>query len=259
MGEPVYVSIAEAAERIGCTNETVVNLLKRGALRGNDASNMRRTYVDRESLDVFCTAIPDYESQLEEIKALKKVLKDTREELEVGIIQNQFMSWRDSIEINKRFFDAVAGICLAPRDGEILLSAINGCPYSVIAEKFGLPRTRIRQIIEKSLRRLRQVPKYNTLCGLLEHYRELISMKNKELLEGYSDDSSLNYTPIPLEQFTARAQNVIRSIGISTIGDLINNPKNSLMNMRNMGRKTLREIDSFMQTLGPDIYTNWIK
>lgn len=259
MGEPVYVSIAEAAERIGCTNETVVNLLKRGALRGNDASNMRRAYVDRESLDVFCTAIPDYESQLKEIKALKKELKDTREGLEVGIIRNQFMSWRDAIEINKRFFDAVARVCLTPRDSEILIRALYGRSYSEISEEFGLPKARCRQIIEKSLRKLRQAPKYETLCGILEHYRELVSMKNKKNLEDNSDNSSLLYTSIPLEQFSPRAQIVIRAIGLSTIGDLINNPKNSLIRMRNMGRKTLGEIDTFMQTLGPEIYTNWIK
>lgn len=259
MGEPVYVSIAEAAERIGCTNETVVNLLKRGALRGNDPSNMRRTYVDRESLEVFCTAVPDFDAQLKEIKALKKELKETRERTEADIIQTQFQSWRDSYDINKRFFQAMASVCLQPREAMMLYKALRGYSYSELAEEFGMSNARCKQIIEKSLRKLRNVPTYETLCGLLESYKILLAMKNKELLEESSSDNTYKHTPIPLEQFTIRVQSVIRSCEFTSIGDLISYPKRDMMKLRNMGRKSLDEIDSFMQTLGPEIYTNWIK
>ena len=50
--------------------------------------------------------------------------------------------------------------------------------------------------------------------------------------------------------FSVRALNIMRHIGIETVGDLIKTRRIELLKCRNAGRKTLAEIDEFIETNG---------
>lgn len=55
-------------------------------------------------------------------------------------------------------------------------------------------------------------------------------------------DVEIRYTTLPV-----RAKNVLQQLGVDTIGELTNIKRETLLKHRNFGKKTMQEIDNFLE------------
>lgn len=133
-----------------------------------------------------------------------------------------------------------------------------GLGLSVIGDKFGVGKERIRQIINKALRKLRfRRRKWQiiTIGELLDAKKEASDYKLKYLILSEkvkdSEKAIINYeaekrkmyhVPIAELELSVRAYNCLCRKKIVYVDELINLTKEDLMQIRNLGRKSAEEI-----------------
>ena len=84
---------------------------------------------------------------------------------------------------------------------------------------------------------------------LIEQYKE----QNKLLIENNIDNMNVSELNLSI-----RAQNVLKSNSINTVGDILSIPAYEWGSMMNMGRKTSAEIEETLQELGVQFKVKWI-
>jgi len=100
-----------------------------------------------------------------------------------------------------------------------------------IAHETGLVSERVRQIKERALRRCRA------------------SERMKMLFNPIPPPLPLTKTPIKLFDFSVRALNVLRDADIETLEQLLEYKKMDLIKFRNMGKRTMTEIEEMLESL----------
>ena len=130
------------------------------------------------------------------------------------------------------------------------------------------------EVLTCGRRVLHEIRRHNTIFkleadnnALKEHINslivenEMLRSKIKEMgsnaddvLEVEKEKNELLATPvIPIacdHNMTCRSLNCIKAAEIYTVGDLISYSKRDLLRLRNMGKKSLREIIEFVESLG---------
>lgn len=164
------------------------------------------------------------------------------------------------------------------REYEILcMYFFDRCNFEVIAQKTDLTRERVRQIFNKSVRRLRGRIISATRSNLLELERSIIHkdieishlkklLKNDKpniiLDDNYSEHiDSIGEIYVKFlsqslydEDISVRAMNCLKSIDYYTVYDLLinhnsyNNGFKELLRLRNMGKKTANELIPFVKS-----------
>ena len=140
-----------------------------------------------------------------------------------------------------------------------------------ISREWNITRERARQILSKSIRRLKcrkgyfETGKYSTPEALAkEQYEEYAnSLKNKwtyesakEFIRNYEQghqEEIKNEMAIEELDFSVRTYKCLRRTGIKTISDISKKMADDLYKIRNMGRKSLKEIILKMNELGFEI------
>lgn len=167
---------------------------------------------------------------------------------------------------------------LSPREAEyVRLKYEDGLTLDQIGKKDGIGRERVRQIIAKALRRIqnyvRRAPMraeaHETELRIraerenIERYRTALIEEYKRTHE-FTDDMRIEFgdmkvlcgvpsamsTNIDDMGFSDRIRNCLRRAGISTVSDLCSRTKEDMMKVRNLGSKSLKEIESKMSELG---------
>jgi hypothetical protein len=154
---------------------------------------------------------------------------------------------------------------LTERESRLLISVVNGYNICKLGEKEDLTRERTRQVIEKAQRRIvgniRNSKKYEVLkaeVDLLEfEYLDLkqkiknIRLKNADIISDKISFLDINskYKRIILidEDFSVRTINCLKAAEIDNLFELLNFNKNDLMKFRNFGKKSLREIEGYLE------------
>ena len=81
----------------------------------------------------------------------------------------------------------------------------------------------------------------NFVCEILKHMREL----------GVKVGLSLNpETPIEEVEFSVRAYNCLKRAGVNTLGDLTAKSEVEMMKIRNLGKKSLKEVIDKIKDMG---------
>ena len=141
-----------------------------------------------------------------------------------------------------------------------------------IAQEFDVTRERIRQILAKALRRIKFRSKYLELGNLAypetkvkEDYKLYIAqMQNQwtyeSAVEYINNHKPEKYTPSYPEDileldFSVRTYNCLKRSRINTVEELLQKSEEDLMKVRNLGRKSLKEIRLKLEELGY-IYEN---
>jgi DNA-directed RNA polymerase alpha subunit len=137
-----------------------------------------------------------------------------------------------------------------------------------IGERFGLTRARISQIFFKGCRKAKE----------LEHLKATVDRAEKDQLElDYlrkkvkqdadrikALEEKLNIKNNTQEEqerdllmmrlvdynFTVRTLNCLRAADIETVGDLVQVRRSALLKFRNFGRKSMKELDDFLEAIG---------
>lgn len=139
-----------------------------------------------------------------------------------------------------------------------------GMTYDDIAEEFGLTRERIRQIIAKGLRKLRHPARAAILKQGIHLYSESRNYYNSEkarlifeaektkAMYEVSGTRSFDVRDLSINELdlSVRAYNCIRRAGILTIGDLLDTDLDTIIKVRNLGRRSLEEICEVLKKKG---------
>ena len=259
MTEGKYISRTEAASQFGCAPQTISNWLSDGFLQGKKINGM--TYITRESFNAIMDEDKDglrppmtvqeyrekvayqnayFTKKIEEVK--EKGLKKIQEVAFFGVK----MKPKELVELLCK----TTNTNLSDREKYILQASL--CmSIPEIAKDVNLTPERTRQIFEKSNRKL--MKHTNRIEELEEENKKLTERAYQQHLhikdlQSNKGQSLLNRKLTDFE-FSERVINIFKATDIRTIGDLCGNTRRELMRYRNLGKKSMNEIDMFMDEL----------
>ena len=169
---------------------------------------------------------------------------------------------------NERLEFLLTKLVITDREEKIIrLYYIDGKTFEEIGREFGITRERIRQIQEKAIKKLKLFKKYfydGKWCLMEElakeeHQKYLETQKSywkyesaKQYILQYESGVFLPIREQKIENLdlSMRSYNCLKRIGIRTIGDLLNFTYNDLIKIRNLGRKSMKEILDKIHDLG---------
>ena len=191
-----------------------------------------------------------------------------------------------NIEIGLKGLKNVCEIFLTPREQKVLeLRYVENKTLEEAAKELDVTRERIRQIESKTIHKL-NLPKYRERVFSNDYDYEIIKLREeKELLisdirkeiailkpflewvNAFPQDliqakEKINYQAVLLRpisdlDLSVRSYNCLKRAGIDTIEDLLQKDGYDLQKIRNMGRKSLKEIYNKVHEKGFDFYSHW--
>lgn len=278
------ISRKEAAKLLDVNDQTITNWVNKGILIGHKVDGYLK--VDKSSIDRYFDSLKDIALMGEHIRQMQESLSAKERELKASLDDACCAQELIGVGIPKYIFtpilEAVLGVAgedvLTYREHIILVRLIEGKPLDVLGQEFGISRTRVIQVVSRSLRKffrmksfseLRQenriLVKENESChkvisSLQKSKRELeesLSLTSA-VLSDYDDSSGhesgyiseLLGTDICHFNLTTRSLNCLKAADIDTLGDLVSHDKSDLMRFRNFGKKSLSELQSIIEGFG---------
>ncbi len=169
---------------------------------------------------------------------------------------------------NERLEFLLTKLVITDREEKIIrLYYIDGKTFEEIGREFGTTRERIRQIQEKAIKKLKLFKKYfydGKWCLMeelaKEEYQKYLETQKsfrtyesaKQYILQYESGTFLPIKEQKIENLnlTMRSYNCLKRAGIRTIGDLLNFSYYDLIKIRNLGRKSMKEILDEIHDLG---------
>lgn len=280
------ITTQDAANRLGVSRQTIINWGKRGMVKLTNTSNTENfMLVDWETLEPLCGTVKEmlaakewFEQRTndykEATKELEQMIKDTYDEI---IARKRYLPFVDA----KYFYLSIPKMMqelgvLNAREARVVEMIIEGNTLEDIGDKLCLSRERVRQIFHKAIRKSSHIAhlkedldayellkkKYATLQeavnvmddDFVEYVRKKIEAKavDKDPVELSKEEELLNFLSTPLSEFdfSVRCLNCLRYADIRTIADLVRLQKRDVLCFRNFGRKSLTELDDFIEEKG---------
>lgn len=169
---------------------------------------------------------------------------------------------------NERLEFLLTKLVITDREEKVIrLYYIDGKTFEKIGREFGTTRERIRQIQEKAIKKLKLFKKYfygGKWCLMedlaKEEYQKYLETQKsywkyesaKQYILQYESGVFLPIREQKIENLdlTMRTYNCLKRAGIRTIGDLLNFSYYDLIKIRNLGRKSMKEILDTIHDLG---------
>lgn len=221
-------------------------------------------------------------------KEAKAKLMETRNQLRLINTVKVTRTTFDVLESIVSFICAV-GI-IKEREAQIVIMFINNKSIASIAETYGLTQTRILQIIAHAYRKMNNISKVTSTIKANEELKEtllaqemelkMLRRKNEDLIDQlgirhemeeakerekriaylmkHDDTARLLNTPFIDEsnghsntfELSVRVLNGLRYMDIEKVSDLVQMKKGDLLMCRNFGKKSIRELDDFLEDHG---------
>lgn len=128
------------------------------------------------------------------------------------------------------------------REGAVRLYFQNRLPLGKIGEKQGTTLERARQHIMEAIREMQRPANRIILSYGLDQGKKLLEEKRTNALIADNE-------PVDILGLSVRANNCLRRAKIYTIGQLRRCNETDLLNIRNLGKSTLQEIEGCLETL----------
>ena len=169
---------------------------------------------------------------------------------------------------NERLEFLLTKLVITDREEKIIrLYYIDGKTFEEIGKYFGVTRERIKQINEKAITKLKLFKKYfygGKWCLMeelaKEEYQKYLETQKSFRIYESAKQYILQYESgvfLPIKEqkienldLTMRTYNCLKRAGIRTIGDLLNFSYYDLIKIRNLGRKSMKEILDTIHDLG---------
>ena len=292
------VSIVETARRFGVTEQTVRNWITGGYIKVKKIGNAR--YIDEDTVNALQDTAKDIMRQKDKLEKLRSEIQHEREMLHYDYSEEatrrRYMNVMIGAALKSQFFGTVLHIlqahchCMNEREASILRKYLDGNTLEEISYTFGLSRERIRQIVERTIRKsgdielidkaLSETEKVKAenieLRGLVENLKEQL-MKYEQKEKPSEEAVIINDKMCELFSMrlvdcnlSVRALNCLKSgryeyryvpqsskrvqkeivPSCETVGDLCKLTKTQFLMLRNAGKKTLVELDDFLTSLG---------
>lgn len=266
-----YITFEEAAQILGVSRESVRLYCRKGLLVQGESHGKKKILKDSlqglMKYDVVAQdqAVEQYRQELaaqkEEITKMKSQLSAVKEMLKIK--SKAFGNFEEICGFLVSFVEETYGPAgLSNRERDIATRLLRGASPHEIAENYDLTRERIRQIWCKALRKIahsRQLANAVNENEMLKVQVDTLIARNSELMramqdKGWNEELS-NCVSIPSslmgidnEYLGVRACHCLSILGMKHIYQLTFISKRSLSRLRNLGRKTLDNIESFLES-----------
>ena len=273
MARKTFISAAKAAQLAGVTTETIRNLCKAGTLQYQirgilyyvSKTDVLTYKKDIEAIHEATASITEYRAKVEQdAKELRQKHEDYRERMmflemfpkrivaTLEVVKSVVYNYQD---INEKHN------CFDPRYTDVVLAVLNGKPYREIAERMHLQEPSIKAIWRKALY------KFQYTLNRIDMLEQIIKDRNKEIEQRDDIIRELNgrnaataeqinvetrmrnllSTKLDDCDLSVRALQCLRYAELRTIGDLVRYNRADLLKFRNFGKKSLTEIDEFLE------------
>lgn len=262
-GESLAISITEAAQIIGVTSQTVLNLIERGCLAQMGSGDHRKTYVSRKSVIDFVDVYPNFKNSLREIRKLKKEHSAQSIKLEAIVADgNSKLLCATMPEYDMVFRDICKSTLLNREYAIIYEYYYDGKSFNQIGEELDLTPERVRQIKEKALRKIRcrfQHDNHITLENLIENEERIkqavkLDKQRIEELEGLLSKAGVGYDKdeslIDNLELSPLIKQGLGIAGIYYLQQLMSLTSEEVRHLPYIGRSGLEEIIQMLKSLG---------
>ena len=251
------------------------------------ASKRKWWHVNKEQIDEICGVSQDIqetkkilEQELEGLKdTTRKVIQQRKEALlDLGLLNTTYMSGSISLLLSIVEMACKCGT-INMRQAYVLKRFINGSTFEEVSDDMVISRERIRQIFEIACRKIKKasniVEKLNDYDFMKSEYetikesgkmlqkendklRERLEIKKREerlktlqerknYLDETDDICKILSKNLKDCDLSVRALNCLKYADIKTVGDLVQYAKRDLLKFRNFGKKSLTELDDFIE------------
>lgn len=286
------ISRQEAAEILRVDPQTVSNWCEKGVLRAKqvgkwmmvDRDTITALFDSLEDLAASKGAIDQLQKENnEKLHELRRIHDEWM--LDVAMVNGLEKPSR-LIRMIETMIDSVGDDIMSERERIVLKYYFDGSEFEAIGEEFGITRERTRQIIEKGMRKLGTLKPYgevlaerDKMASDMQILAESCKRQEAELAElrfklnmeverkanmtaeekaiGELDENDrrileLLNTRVRDMGLSVRAVNGLLSLDIETFGDMVSRCKTDLLKARNIGRKTLIELDDLLEWLSKE-------
>lgn len=276
-----WISRPEAAAILGVHPQSISNYAAKGLIHENRRGSYLRypreevealnTFPEIHSIEEMRSGIEKMRTEMEtEYAAVKKLYDDRR-----ALFLEPFggwQKWENYRRIVRQLAEMAAGNTMLERQKEIFLCVLDLKSYQEIADAYGLSRERVRQIFEKSLRRILEFREIATrrleesqrkvleLSKEIDHLHDEIfflqhpqdNKKEEELSDKNDIFRQCEPFTLPLKELylSVRTWNCLKYAGVRTLGDIVAYNRAEFMRIRNFGRKSLNELDILLEKRG---------
>lgn len=256
----------EAAKYLGVNPQTITNWVERGLLTGYCDKKSRRFYVNADDVESHAREykmLHVSENVLDgKLKELAKVESDV--DTKLNILRKQFLLTQ-SVNNGKvrtslsKLYCTIQGT--STRQASIVMDFLDGWKLQDIADKYHLTRERIRQTIVHGM---------DIFCSLVDNMineckenvrmrAEIEDLKKRLTFEMGKERSkvSLQIPGILSSRLidyglSVRTLNVMKAYDIETVGELVSHSRDEVERFRNLGRKSVYQLEEFVRQLGLD-------
>lgn len=255
------ISRQEAAEILRCEQQTICNWVEWGIIKGHMVG--RRLMVDADTIAAVLDSAQDAARAKKRIEVLRQELLATERELEnqVREARNALRLWNhsDCKRINREAVYAILTTykpLLSEMENGIICSLMETGEIPALAETYHLTPQRIVQIIARAIRKIEGARRYDSMTEEIATLKRLnTELRQKLDYCGEKADDIDHLTPILQRELrdttlSCRAINCCRFNDIENIADLVTFRKEDLLRMRNFGKKSLRDVEDLLDSLG---------
>lgn len=255
------ISRSEAADLLCCEEQTVSNWVNNGVITGHMKNG--RLFVDSQTiLDLFDTAQDVARSEWQ-LKRLQKKYDKKKDELQQAINTKMCeLRLYNHSAIGKITCDGIYSFILSYRplltevEISIIQSMIEHRSVNAVAATFDLSPARILQILHKSIKKLATARRYDDMMNEIDSLKHTVTYLKEKLAlcnvkpEGVEADEIVLKRKLVDTVISVRALNCLRWMEIRTVAELVSLKKSELIKIRNFGKKTLRELEELVDSLG---------
>lgn len=255
----------QAAEFLGVSPQTITNWVESGLLGGYNDKKSRRFYVNGDDVRRYFDKyklIAVSESIIEDrLVELRKCSRQVEKKME-SLASDAFnISCFNNDDFGVAMCKLMCSLVYIPeRYVRIMRKFLTGSKIGVIAQEFDLTAERVRQIVVRCMRKLclalDEVNAKLSENDSLKSENDFLKARNA-ILEGADKKEELGLVaPVillqPLVDFnlSVRCMNVLYSNKINTLGDLVRLDRDNVLMLRNLGKKSLSELDDLLEKLG---------
>lgn len=273
------ISLAEAARILGTTRQNIRNWAATGLIKCQRTS--RTIVVDADTIEAFAASFQDVAAQEARLKEYQTQLNKKE-----FMLRKQYVALRKDLNFAPGFtlffrdiIETVSYVMStsdkhSSREADIFNSVIHGVTFERLAVEYSISRERVRQILAITIRKFLLIKHYpvlvedskrtaERLAELTKAYT-LVMEENRKLREQVVpssvpqdiDDSTkqtmrkLLMTNIEDTTLPTRAKSTLRWGEIHTLADLVRWKEEDLIKLRQLGRKTMCQIQDFLSDLG---------
>lgn len=273
----------EAARLLGVSTQAVTNLAKRGALTMAKVGQFQYyNYDEVIALVPKCGNIRDVEASIAAVeKDLQAYLGRAISESRIQQVRKEFIeSIAGGNSTLTNFAELAVGLYKAllacsdesenvtERENEVVMDALRFVPMHVTAQQLGLTVERVRQIRNRAIRRIihfsqktrkdyeamrRTRDEASEQAKRLVEENAMLMAENKRLRESGGDEKTAAIsmkTDVRDLGFSVRLANHLKAADINTVADILACRRHSIARIRNLGRKSLIELDTWMGANG---------